>query len=201
MQNLKDIRPKPKLKKYEAMFLLDNREVKKGWDYAKGIPLSILERNGARIVSARRWDERKLAYEIKKQKRATFLLVFFEAPPEKISQLNREIQLTDGILRHLILVHDEFPPVAFEPVEDDVDVSKIPLGDEEEPEETEQESTPGEGEKEEGAGKEAPQASGEEGTEAEAEKEETSGAGPEEETSPEGENPAGGEEETKPQEG
>ena len=200
MQNLKDIRPKPKLKKYEAMFLLDNREVKKGWDYAKGIPLSILERNGAKIVSARRWDERKLAYEIKKQKRATFLLVFFEAPPEKISQLNREIQLTEGILRHLILVHDEFPSVAFEPVEDDVDVSKIPLGDEEEPEETEQESAE-EGEPEEGAGEEAPQASGEETAEAEAE--EKTGAGPEEETSPEGENPAGGEgeEETKPQEG
>ena len=135
LQNIQDIQPKQRLKKYEAMFLLDNREVRKGWDHAKGIPLSILERHGAKIVSARRWKERKLAYEIKKQKRATFLLVFFEALPEKIAPLNREIQLTEGILRHLILVHDEFPPLAFEPVEEeDVDVSKVPLGDEEEAE-------------------------------------------------------------------
>jgi len=198
LQNLKDIQPKPKLKKYEAMFLLDNREVKKGWDYAKGIPLSILEKNGAKIVSARRWDERKLAYEIKKQKRATFLLVFFEAPPEKISLLNREIQLTEGILRHLILVHDEFPPVAFEPVEDDVDVSKIPLGDEEEPEEPQQ-GTPEEGGPQEGVEEKSSQVPGEET--AEVETEEKTGAGDGEKTSPEGENPAGGEEETKPQEG
>ncbi len=177
------------------MFLLDNREVKKGWDYAKGIPLSILERGGAKIVSARRWDERKLAYEIKKQKRATFLLVFFEAPPEKISLLNREIQLTEGILRHLILVHDEFPPVAFEPVEDDVDVSKIPLGDEEEPEEAEESAGTGEEEEARGTEEETAQASGEE------EAEEKTGAGTEEETPPEGENAPGDEEGTKPQEG
>ena len=179
------------------MFLLDNREVKKGWDYAKGIPLSILERHGANVVSARRWDERKLAYEIKKQKRATFLLVFFEIHPEKITLLNREIQLTEGILRHLILVHDEFPPVAFEPVDDEVDVSKVPLGDEEEAEEVRAEAEKGK----EDSGKVPAEEGKAEGTESpETEKDE--GAGEEEgETLKDEESPAGDEDETKPQEG
>jgi len=206
LQNIQDIQPKQRLKKYEAMFLLDNREVKKGWEYAKGIPLSILERHGAKIVSARRWDERKLAYEIKKQKRATFLLVFFEALPEKITPINREVQLTEGILRHLILVHDEFPPMAFEPVDDDVDVSKIPLGDEEEA--AEEASTEEEAPKaaEEGEAQEPSKEDGEarasagEGAPAaeetgEKEKKESDGS------APAGEGAGEGEEETKPQEG
>ncbi len=203
MQDIQDIQPKQKLKKYEAMFLLDNREVKKGWDHAKGIALTILERHGAKVVSARRWDERKLAYEIKKQKRATFLLVFFEALPEKIGPLNREIQLTEGILRHLVLVHEEFPPLAFEPVEDEVDVSKVPLGDEEEPEEA-----AGEGEEEKAAGGEGgEEEKAEEGGSAPAgeklQEEKKAGDGAGEAAVQEGEAPAGGEEdaEKEPQEG
>ena len=129
------VKQKKKPRKYEGMFLLSNLEVRKGWDHAKGLVLNVLERYGAKIVSARMWAERKLAYEIKKQKRATYFLVYFECLPENIAPINRELELTDGVLRHLILVLEEFPELAFQPVEEDFDASQVPLGDEEEEEE------------------------------------------------------------------
>ena len=54
------------MKTYEAMVLLDNREVKKGWDATREMVKSILAKHGAEVVVAKRWDERKLAYEINK---------------------------------------------------------------------------------------------------------------------------------------
>lgn len=140
------------------MFLLDNREVKKGWEQAKNLPVAVLERFGAKVVSARRWEERRLAYEIKKQKRATYLLVYFEAPPEKIVTLNRELQLTEGVLRHMVLALEEFPELAFQPVDDQVDVSKIKVGDEDEgPSAGPEPGAGGEQSTEEGSGPESPE--------------------------------------------
>ena len=121
---------KAKLRQYEGMFLLDNREVKKGWEHGKNLVLSVLERRKIEVQSSRRWDERRLAFEIKGQKRATFLLVYFQTDPAVIAELNDELLLTAGVLRHLILVLDKYPEKAFEPVDDDVDVSKIVLDDE-----------------------------------------------------------------------
>src|SRR4030095_13176676 len=59
---------------YEAMFLLDNREVKKGFDAARERVTTLLTKHGAKPRVVRKWDERKLAYEIARQKRGTDLI-------------------------------------------------------------------------------------------------------------------------------
>ena len=43
----------------------------------------ILEKNGAKIVQKEKWDERKLAYEIRGHKRATYYLVYFTRPDDR----------------------------------------------------------------------------------------------------------------------
>ena len=42
------------------MLLLDNREVKRGWEELKTSVNGLFEKHGAEVVSARRWDERRL---------------------------------------------------------------------------------------------------------------------------------------------
>lgn len=103
------------MKTYEAMILLDNREVKNGWETLKGKVDGILTKYGAKILVAKRWDERKLAYEIKKQKRATYYLAYLEADPESIDELSRSLKLTSPILRHIVLRCEEVPAEAYEP--------------------------------------------------------------------------------------
>jgi small subunit ribosomal protein S6 len=50
----------------------------------------------------RKWDERRLAYEIDKQKRGVFILTYFKAPTSSISGLERDCNLSETILRLLV---------------------------------------------------------------------------------------------------
>ena len=112
---------------YEIMVLLDNREVKKGWDAAREQVKSVFTKYGAEVIAAKRWDERKLTYEIKKQKRATYLLAYVKLAAERVRDLRREMDLTEWVLRHAVLRVEAVPPEAFEPEKDFPDVR---LGDE-----------------------------------------------------------------------
>ena len=61
---------------YECMCLLDNREVRKGWEPVKQTVADMFAKHGVEVLSARRWDERRLAFPIKGQERGTYLLTF-----------------------------------------------------------------------------------------------------------------------------
>jgi len=63
----------------------------------------IMQRAGAEIVLAGKWDDRKLAYEIKRRKRGYYVLVYFKAPPERIAGIERDCRLSESILRVLIV--------------------------------------------------------------------------------------------------
>ena len=63
----------------------------------------ILEKAGAEIVSMKKWDERRLAYEINGKNRGTYILCYFHADGQKIRQIERDAQLSELILRVLIL--------------------------------------------------------------------------------------------------
>ncbi len=113
---------------YETMVLLDNREVKKGWDALKSDVCGLFEKHGAKIVSARRWDERRLAYPINGQLRGTYLLMYHDAPTESIVPINRELQYSETVLRSLTTVCEEIPEEAHQP-EAEFDVNAIPEDD------------------------------------------------------------------------
>ncbi len=111
------------------MILLDNREVKKDWEGLKAQVDGILSKHGAEIVVAKRWDERKLAYEIKKQKRATYYLNYFKADPQKVVDINFDFKLAQPVLRHLILRVESIPEEAYAP-EREFDLESLDRGSE-----------------------------------------------------------------------
>lgn len=96
-------------KLYEGMFLLDNQAVRADWGRAKGAVTELLAKHGARIHTARRWDERKLTYTIKGHKRATYLLAYFEAGSGGVNELRRDLELDERILRYLIVGAEQVP--------------------------------------------------------------------------------------------
>jgi len=95
---------------YEALFLVDSGEAASDWQGINDHVKKILERNGAEIVSMRKWDERPLAYEILGRKRGTYILVYFNSPCEKLNTIERDAQLSERILRVLILRGDHVTP-------------------------------------------------------------------------------------------
>ena len=94
---------------YEGMFLLDNEVVREDWTKAKALALDLLEKNGASVRTARRWDERVLAYPVKRRQRATYLLAYYEMPREGITGLVRDLDLSERVLRYLLLQAGEVP--------------------------------------------------------------------------------------------
>lgn len=109
---------------YECMLLLDNREVRQGWQPLKDAVTGVFRKHGAEVVSARRWDERRLAYSIRGQRRATYLLVYYRAESNANAAIRRDLEFTEAVLRHLAIVCDEIPPLAFEP-ETEFDVTTL----------------------------------------------------------------------------
>lgn len=94
---------------YEGMILLDNNVVRADWRKAKAIVTDTLTKYEATIHTARRWDERALAYPIKGNQRATYFLSYFELPNGHSDELRRALDLNASVLRYLFLAVDEVP--------------------------------------------------------------------------------------------
>lgn len=94
---------------YEGMYLLDNAVVREDWKAAKSIVTGLLEKHGATIHSARRWDERRLAYPIGGKNRATFLLAYFSIPADNIPPMRRDFELNESVLRNMELLVEAIP--------------------------------------------------------------------------------------------
>jgi len=89
-------------KLYEAMFLVDSTQAS-DWDAVDKIVKNILKRADAEIVSIRNWAERKLAYEIGHKSRGTYALCYFRAQSDKIRNIEKDVQLSEQVMRVLIL--------------------------------------------------------------------------------------------------
>ena len=92
---------------YEAMFLLDNAATTADFEGTAAGVDQLLTRSGATIVQKENWDERKLAYEIRGHKRATYYLVYFRAPTDAVAKIRVDAALSEKIIRCLILSLDE----------------------------------------------------------------------------------------------
>jgi small subunit ribosomal protein S6 len=88
---------------YEGMFLVDSALAASDWQGINDTIRTILERAGAEIVSIDKWDERKLAYDIKGKSRGTYILTYFRVDGTKVAQIERAAQISEDIMRLLIL--------------------------------------------------------------------------------------------------
>ena len=113
---------------YECMCLLDNREVRKGWQPLKDAVTAQFTKHGAKILSSRRWDERRLAYTIRGQHRGTYLLFYFACDTQALAAIRRDMQFNEAVMRSLLIECAEVPQTAFEP-EAAFDVNAIPADD------------------------------------------------------------------------
>ena len=92
------------MKTYEGMFLLDPSSA--DFEAASAPIRTLLDRIDAEVLSMKPWDERRLAYEIKGRKRGLYVLSYFKAPPGEIASLNHEVQISEDILRLMVLSAD-----------------------------------------------------------------------------------------------
>ncbi len=99
---------------YEGMFVIESALADRDWDGCCAEIDSIIAKHGGKVVDLRKWDERRLAYEIKHVRRGTYILVHFEAEQATMEAMRRDFNMSDKILRQLVLI----------------DVDGVPSGDE-----------------------------------------------------------------------
>ncbi len=96
---------------YEAMFLIDNAKAN-DWDNVVEHVHDILKKREAQVISTEKWGERRLAYRLDGHRRGTYMHVYFSAPSDAIADVRRDCQLSDAVLRDLILRVDKVPEPA-----------------------------------------------------------------------------------------
>ena len=95
------------MRMYEGLFLIDNAHANTEWDNVVKHIHDILQKNGVEILKTEKWGEKKLAYKIKGHKRGTYLLIHFNAKNSAIATVRRDFQLSDYIVRFLIVKDDK----------------------------------------------------------------------------------------------
>ena len=113
-----------KNKLYEGMFLVDSSKAGADWDGIMAAIRTILEKAGAEIDSIRKWDDRRLAYEIKGKSRGTYILSYFRVDGERIQDIEKSVRLSEKIMRVLILSAERLRP---EDIEKDTPATKVEM--------------------------------------------------------------------------
>ena len=94
---------------YEAMFLVDSAQAAADWEGTLSVINNILQRADAEVVSMRKWQERKLAYDIGRNTRGTYILCYFKADSRRVSGIEKDVQLSEKVMRVLVLTTEKRP--------------------------------------------------------------------------------------------
>jgi small subunit ribosomal protein S6 len=88
---------------YECLFMLDTTKVAGDLPTTVQQIHTILERHHAEILASRPWDERRLLYPIKGQKKALYYLNYFKVEAKELVGIERDVALNETILRSMVL--------------------------------------------------------------------------------------------------
>ena len=87
---------------YEAMVVFS---LKKDEDAIKALTekfKNLIEKNGTLTEEVNEWGKRKLAYPINYETEGYYVLYSFTSKPDFPAELNRVLNITDGVLRALV---------------------------------------------------------------------------------------------------
>lgn len=86
-------------RKYETLFIvrpeLSEEETTKVWDRVD----SVLARLNGREIKRESWGKRRLAYEIRKNKKGVYLYLLYLGGNELVAELERNLRLLDDVLK------------------------------------------------------------------------------------------------------
>ena len=94
---------------YESLFILnpalDDIEVGKVVDKVG----EFIKKAGGEVLKVDNWGKKKLAFEVKKQKKGYYVLLNFRMKTAAIGELERILKLTDPVIKFLIIRLDKEP--------------------------------------------------------------------------------------------
>lgn len=90
------------MRKYELMYIIrpdiEQEAVQAAVDKFQGV----ISNDGGEITKHDVMGKRRLAYEIKKFRDGIYVLVNFTAQPAVVAELERQMKISDEVIRHLV---------------------------------------------------------------------------------------------------
>ena len=96
---------------YETLFVVDLQLGEEGVAALVEKFKNLIAENGT-VTEVNEWGKRRLAYPINDMTEGYYVLVNFKSAPEFPAELERIFRITDGILRSIVIRHDEKKAVA-----------------------------------------------------------------------------------------
>jgi small subunit ribosomal protein S6 len=92
---------KGRTQQYEGFFLVSQAAAQ---DLAACVDhiTELVKRGHGDIIAFKKWDERRLAYEIQNHKRGVYFLVYFKADPAELADIERVANLSETVIRFMI---------------------------------------------------------------------------------------------------
>ena len=91
---------------YEGMFILDSNRFGRDPDGISGQIPGMIQKLGGEMLVSRLWEERRLAYPIKGQRKGTYWLTYFRMEGGQLSALRHQCEINENIMRFLFLKID-----------------------------------------------------------------------------------------------
>jgi len=91
---------------YEGLFIFDSNRYSRDPGGVSGQVADFVQKLGGEILVTRLWEERRLAYPINGQRKGTYWLAYFRLEGKQVGPLERECQLSESIMRSLVIKID-----------------------------------------------------------------------------------------------
>jgi small subunit ribosomal protein S6 len=98
---------------YEGLFILDSNRFARDHEAVSREAENLVESVGGEILVSRLWEERRLAYPIKGQRKGAYWLMYFRCPTLRLTELTRQLEINEVVLRHLFV---RLPQALVEPI-------------------------------------------------------------------------------------
>ena len=90
------------MNKYESVIIIDPNCTEEAVKALESRFTGLINENG-KVESVENMGKKKLAYDIKKNSEATYMVINFEAKPDSIAELERNYRITDEILKFIVV--------------------------------------------------------------------------------------------------
>ena len=95
-----------RIRHYETMFIVKPTLTEEETQAQIATVKENIEKNGGEIVAVEDMGTRNLAYEIEKQKRGYYYVVYFKAPTDAITELERTYRVNEEIIRFIFIKYE-----------------------------------------------------------------------------------------------
>ena len=94
------------MKHYETLFVLKPTLTEE--ETAKHIEniQNVMTTNGAEIAATDKIGNRDLAYEVQKQKRGNYTIVYYKAPGSAIKEIERNLRINEDVIRFITVKYE-----------------------------------------------------------------------------------------------